>query len=197
LYGVRLPVQYFVPPEHDRLTALAVGKRPKRLGYMGAPSYVNEEILKLLAEREFLDGLAAAGVEFVVAGGICDTIDQSVLRDLEKGGARILGRVPSAVDYYQEISTTVNPVGPSTGIKIKSVETLVAGRSLITTRWGADRELAAAFPGQIRYIDWPMKPRELAALCAHVVQDTPSLSHKDTEAYVRRATRELEEMLQP
>ncbi len=197
LYGVRLPVQFFVPANCEELIALAGKERPKRLGYMGAPSYVNEEVLRQLSHPDFLASVAAAGVEMVVAGGICDTVDPSVLRSLEAGGARILGRVPSTVEYYRSIGATVNPVGPSTGVKIKSVETLVAGRSLITTRWGADRDLAAAFPGQVVYIDWPMEPRELGELCARVTQETVQPGPEAADAYVRRAMQELKEMLQP
>lgn len=197
LYGVRLRVQSFVPPEHEELIALAGTERPKRIGYMGAPGYGNERVLRVLAEREFLDCLAAAEIEFVVAGGICNTIEPSVLRDLQEGGARILGCIPSTVDYYREISATVNPVGPSTGVKIKSVETLVAGRHLITTRWGADRELAAAFPRRVTFIDWPMNARELGNLCVRVVRDASPCGDAAARNYVCKATRELEEMLKP
>jgi len=197
LYGERLPVQSFVPPEHQQLIALAAAERPKRLGYMGAPGYGNEQLLRSLAAREFLDCLALAGIEFVVAGGICNTIDPRILRAIKKGGARILGPTPSTVDYYREISATVNPVGPSTGVKIKSVETLVAGRHLVTTRWGADRELAAAFPEQITFINWPEDPSELGKLCVRVIKEARPSSAATSENYVRRVTLESMEMLKP
>ena len=164
LYGVRPDVVNFVPPESQELIALAAQERPQSVGFMGAPSHVNEAILGLLAHPEFLECLRQAGIQFVVAGGICHTADPSVLRALESGGARILGRVPSTVDYYRQIGVTLNPVGPSTGVKIKSIETLVAGRTLITTQWGVDASLYRTFPGQIAYTDWPVDPKALARL---------------------------------
>jgi hypothetical protein len=195
LYGVQLPVISFVPPDHAELLEIAQCKRPPRVGFMGAPSFVNEEILRALSDPSFLEYLAKYGTELLIAGGICRTVDPSVLAALDRGGARILGRVSSAVDYYRQISTTVNPVGPSTGVKIKSVETLVAGCSLITTRWGADSGLAGAFPGQITYTDWPVDPKRLGELCVAAVRGANPHSRDAAIEYIQSTTRALNEML--
>lgn len=195
LYGSRPGRLSFVPPEHAKLVEIASADMPPRVGFMGAPSYVNEEILRLLSIPAFLGCLREANIEFLVAGGICNTVDRSVLDTLRNAGARVLGRVPSAVDYYSQISATVNPVGPSTGVKIKSVETLIAGRILITTRWGADAELAAAFPDQVVYIDWPIDPGALGGLCVQAVQLAKPSSRSAGEVYVRNAERALREVL--
>jgi hypothetical protein len=195
LYNVQLPVVSFVPPDHADLLKIASDGRPPRVGFMGAPSYVNEEILRALSAPCFLECLSSHGVELVIAGGICRTADPTVLAALERGGARILGRVPSITDYYRQISVTVNPVGPSTGVKIKSVETLLAGCSLITTRWGADTLLAAAFPGQITYVDWPVDAKKLGELCVASVREANSRSHRAAEEYIQRTTSTLKEML--
>lgn len=197
LYGVRPEVLSFVPQGAADLMALADIERPRRIGFMGAPSHVNEDILRLLAQPAFLRTLNEAGIELLIAGGICRTADAEVLRVLERQGARILGRADSTAGYYSQIAATVNPVGPSTGVKIKSVETLVAGRSLITTRWGADAALAAAFPGQVAYMDWPMEAGELGKTCVRMVLEGSAGGRAAAEAYVRRATRALEDMLRP
>ncbi len=195
LYGSRPRVLSFVPQGYRELMRVASRERPRRVGFMGAPSYVNEEILRLLSNPEFFRPLREAGIEMLVAGGICETADAAVLRSLREQGVRILGRVQSAAEYYGQIAATVNPVGPSTGVKIKSVETLVAGRSLITTRWGADATLARAFPGQVTYIEWPMDAERLGEVCVQVVQQAPADNQGAAEAYVRHATCTLEEML--
>ena len=196
LYGVSTPVVPFVPPDFAELNAIAsASDRPVRVGFMGAPSFVNEEILRTLASDEFLARLAAHGIELVIAGGICSTAAPSILASLKKGGARIMGSVSSSPDYYRQISATVNPVGPSTGVKIKSVETLIAGRALITTRWGADSLLTEAFPGQISYIDWPVAGRALAERCAVVVRNATNAEAQSGINYVRRAKRALIEVL--
>lgn len=195
MYGVRPEPLAFVPPDHSKLVEVASSDMPRRLGFMGAPSYVNEEILRLLSTPAFLNRLRDANVELLIAGGICDTIDKSVLMSLAKSGARVLGRVRTTAEYYAQIAATVNPVGPSTGVKIKSVETLIAGRGLITTRWGADLALAAAFPGQVVYIDWPTDPAALADACITAVRAAGTGKQAAAEAYVLNSTRMLQESL--
>lgn len=194
LYGVRTAVLQFVPPDAEDLMELAGEQPPLRIGYFGAPSYGNEQVMHSLARPEFLACLAEAGIDLVVAGGICDSVEPSVLRALEKGGARILGRVPSSLDYYRQIAATVNPVGPSTGVKIKSVEALVAGRSLITTRYGANPSLAEAFPGRVAFTEWPVNPAALGKLAVAVVRSARQTSPAQARAYVEEASRKLREL---
>ncbi len=194
LYGVKPPVMQFVPPDSEGLMQLAAEERPRSVGFMGAPSYGNEEILRTLAHPRFLETIAAAGVELLVAGGICEVVDASLLDSLRAGGARILGKVGSILDYYRQIAATVNPIGPSTGVKIKSVETLITGRRLITTRWGADAALCAAFPGQILMIEWPAEPAALGKLAASAVSGVNPAGRAAAEAYVQQATQSLREL---
>ena len=195
LYGIQLPVVPFVPPDYMELIGIARYERPPKVGFMGAPSYVNEEILRTLSEPDFLECLSSHGVELLIAGGICQTASPSVLAALERGGARILGRIPSIVDYYRQIRVTVNPVGPSTGVKIKSVETLLAGCSLITTRWGADRLLAGAFPGYVTYIDWPIESRRLGDACVAAIRRANPDGTEVAKKYVQSTVQTLKAML--
>ena len=195
LYGIRPGVLGFVPPDFVELLQISAIEPLPRVGFMGAPSHQNEEIMRLLADPRFLGALAHEGVELIVAGGICDTADSTVLRTLASGGAKVLGRIQSTGDYYRQIGVIVNPVGPTTGVKIKSVEALVAGRSLITTRWGADPALNDAFPGQIEYVDWPVDPRGLAELAIRLAcRARPANMQSAASAYVERATESLREL---
>jgi hypothetical protein len=162
LYGRRLPVVPFCPANADRLVALSRVERPRRVGFIGAPSYLNEGIVELLASPAFLEPLRTAGIELVVAGGICNTVDPRHLTALRDGGAKVLGTIPDVESFYRAVEAVLNPVGPSTGIKIKSVETLLTGCSLITTRWGTDASLQRSFGGQIRLLDWPATPAGVA-----------------------------------
>jgi len=194
LYGVRPEVIGFVPPESPELLQLASGNRPRRIGFIGAPSYGNEEVLRVLAHPDFLCRLLKAGIELVVAGGICNTVDKSVLQALNTGGAHVIGRVDSIADYYRQISVTVNPVGPSTGVKIKSIETLVAGRSLITSRFGLDASLAQEFPDQVQFIDWPIPPAQLGDIAVDAVQNSLASNGAAATAYVEKWTQVLQEL---
>jgi hypothetical protein len=86
----------------------------------------------------------------------------------------------------------VNPIGRSTGVKIKSVETLITGRSLITTQWGADPGLRAAFPGQIRYTEWPVDPAALGRVAVETLRSAVAPpSDAAAKAYVEKATQTL------
>lgn len=177
LYGVDLPLVPFVPPNADTLLSLDTSATSRSIGFIGAPSYLNEEILKLLAREEFLAALRRAQVSLLVAGGICGTADPAILDQLRAGGARVLGRVDDTRDFYAATSIILNPVGPSSGVKIKSVEALMAGRGLVTTRWGSDATLEQAFPGQITTIDWPVEAAALAAACIQLI-DRPGSSRR-------------------
>jgi hypothetical protein len=196
LYDQRLPVVSFVPPEMEELAALATDELPHAVGYMAAPSDVNENVMSILSETRFLECLAREKIELIVAGGICNTASPSILRSMRNGGVRVLGRVNSTKEYYSQICATVNPVGPSTGVKIKSVETLMAGRYLITTRWGADSDLWAAFSDQITYVDWPMDAGKLAEVTVSVVRAAVRRHRFNGTAYASRVDRALQEILE-
>ena len=197
LYGVQMPALRFLPPACSELVCLATGRRSARVGFLGAPSFVNEEILELLSQPGFLGCLAKEGIELVVAGGICNTVQPEVLHALERGGARVLGPIASAVDFYAQVGAVLNPVGPSTGVKIKSVEALMAGRGLITTRWGAEESLRAAFPGQVTYIEWPIDASILAELTVKVVRDAKPADPAAAEKYATQSNEILRSLLLP
>ena len=170
LYGVEMPLVPFVPPNSDTLLSLGPPIHKRTIGFIGAPSYLNEEILKLLACEDFLEALRQAGVELLVAGGICRTANPVLLERLRAGGASVIGRVDDIRDFYRSTTAILNPVGPSTGVKIKSVEALMAGRGLVTSHWGSDLTLEEAFPGQIETIDWPITAAALAAACIELIE---------------------------
>lgn len=198
LYGVQVPVLQFLPPSYPELMAISAREKPRRVGFMGAPSYVNEEILRLLAQPEFLDRLSKAGIELVVAGGICKTVNPAVLDALRQGGARVLGRVPSTLLFYEQISAVLNPVGPSTGVKIKSVEALMAGRTLVTTRWGADENLRMAFANQIVSIVWPIDAGDLAEIVVRILSANASSSENAAaKNYAESSAKILRSLLLP
>jgi len=192
LYGVRPEVMNFVPPDHAKLMELALQVRSPCVGFLGAPSFVNEEIMRILAHPEFLSCLSRKGVELIVAGGICRTVDPALLRVIEEGGGRVLGRIPSTIDFYRQVSVTLNPVGPSTGVKIKSIESLIAGKVLITTRWGVDPDLASSFPGQVVYTDWPVDPSTLGDLAIQATQSSVAAPSFAAKEYVEKSQKCLQ-----
>jgi hypothetical protein len=187
LYGVRLPVIPSVPPQHADLVALAANPRPRAAGFFaGSGNDINLATLRILAEPRFLTALRDAGIDFVVGGAICRDAPDDIRTALADGGARLIGRVPTLTDFYSAVGAMVAPVGPSSGLKMKSVETLLAGRSLITTRWGSDA-VFDGFAGQVFVLDWPPDPHAMAQTVIAALQDTVSDRSDAARSYVDRS----------
>jgi hypothetical protein len=197
LYHRDLQVLPFVPMDVAPLMSILQVGRPRSVGFIGAPSFLNEEILLLLANPAFLDILSAANVALVVAGGICATARPEIIQALRDGGAEVRGRVHEINDFYRDIGVVINPVGPSTGVKIKSVEALLAGRALITTQWGVDKELTRTFSSQIQPVNWPVDPSELARCAVTALAAAADCDRQATQAYVTGATRAMHAAFAP
>lgn len=110
----------FLPPD---------GRRPLTFGYLGSGNDWN-----ILSLAEFLNQLRAKGTPFphpiVVAGGVCRHI-----RDTP--GVIKLGFVQDLRTFYEAIDIALNPMVGGTGLKIKTVEPLCHGKSVLTTLAGA------------------------------------------------------------
>jgi hypothetical protein len=187
LYGVRLPVIPSVPPQHAELVALAAWPRPRAAGFFaGSGNAINLATLRTLADAQFLRALQEADIAFVVGGAICRDMPEDVRAALTAGGARLMGEVPTLTDFYAKVGAMVAPVGPSSGLKMKSVEALLAGRSLITTRWGTDA-VFDDFAGQVFVLEWPPRPDAMAEAVIAALDDTVSNRSAAAKAYVNRA----------
>jgi len=200
VYGVALPVLPFVPPDHQRLQGIAAKANGGAVGYLAAPSYQNEEIIRLLCSAEFLAELNRGGtVPLVLAGGICASIRPEEQARILACGGRILGRIDGIETFYEEVAIVINPVGPSTGIKIKSVEALYAGRHLLTTRYGIDSFLERDFGSQITIVDWPLGPVDLATAIRRIAGPAEAAPAGTTgaESYTRRTDAAVTELLTP
>jgi len=53
-------------------------------------------------------------------------------------GVRLLGQVPSLLNFYQECPVFINTAQRGTGLKIKTIEALMHGRPVVTTGIGAE-----------------------------------------------------------
>lgn len=58
--------------------------------------------------------------------------------DTHEEGVHPIGYVRRLTDAYREAKVVINPVTLGTGLKLKSVEALAAGKALVTTSCGAD-----------------------------------------------------------
>ena len=74
-----------------------------------------------------LPAAGVPGLKFVVAGSICDTLQE------QPGPFERLGRVDTIGDFYDRVDVVVNPMSFGTGLKIKSVEAIFQGVPLLAT----------------------------------------------------------------
>jgi glycosyltransferase involved in cell wall biosynthesis len=104
------------------------------IGYIGSANPLNTRALGRLLDALPPAEMAAAGGEFVLAGGAARALGRE-----EGAGLRLLGPVGDADALYARVDLVVNPHEGGTGLKIKTVEALARGRPVIGT--------AAAFAG--------------------------------------------------
>jgi hypothetical protein len=162
LYGTGPSVVPFVPAGCEALLAVHGAPRSRRVGYLAARAYANLRVISALSQAALLERLREAGVTLVLAGGICRALDPATVQRLRASGVEVAGVVDRIEDFYRGVSVVLNPVGPSTGVKVKSVEALLAGRALVTTEFGVDSALRRFFPRQISLVSWPLAPSEMA-----------------------------------
>ncbi len=105
--------------------------KEKNYGFIGAVNDANKyaleyfinKILPLIKEKE-------PESKFLIAGGICNTIPDSV-------NYKKLGFVKELDDFYNQIMFVVGPLKNGTGLNIKNIEALSYGKPVITTSVGA------------------------------------------------------------
>jgi glycosyltransferase involved in cell wall biosynthesis len=82
----------------------------------------------------------------VIAGAVCESLPNEQRDD---HGVEFLGRVGAPADFYRRIDVALCPIRYGSGLKIKNVEALAAGRPLVTTPDGATGLPAADNTGYI------------------------------------------------
>jgi glycosyltransferase involved in cell wall biosynthesis len=77
---------------------------------------------------------ARPGAELRVYGDVGGRLES---RDREAEGVRIMGFVKNLDEAYEDATVVINPVQLGTGLKIKTLEALAAGKAVVTTTCGA------------------------------------------------------------
>jgi glycosyltransferase involved in cell wall biosynthesis len=88
----------------------------------------------------------------------------------------VLGEVPSARAFFQDLSVLVYPVQRGSGMKVKVLEAMASGVPVVTTPAGA--EGIAPNPGVIVAGD----PIELASAAAGILADVDERKRRGLEA---------------
>lgn len=142
----------------------------RRVGYIGAKNNFSDDLVDFLIHSKIIKKLADEGIIFVLAGGVCDSISDRQRQDLERLGVTVLGKVSKISEFYDQVVSVVNLTGPSTGAKIKSIEALIHGKSLVTTPYGADTFTRDFFSKNIFSVGWPLNEQELFSMLTRSVR---------------------------
>ena len=108
---------------------------PFRFGFIGWSMAANVMSLELIREEWWPEiRRVSLGSRLTVAGTVCERVRSS--RFSKEQGIDLIGFVPTLGSFYRDVDIVLNPVLVQGGLNFKSVETLMAGRLLITNSLG-------------------------------------------------------------
>lgn len=144
-------------PPRERVAVFLASAGPVNVGAL-----LHAERIGILAV------LRRAGYRLRLVGSICQTGVAETLTKRWAGLVEPVGVVPEVTSLLRGCSVGVNVCGPSTGIKIKTVDYLVAGLHVVATQHGSDPWLERCFPGRLTIVDElrPLSALEQDRLCA-------------------------------
>lgn len=116
-----LTVRHLIAPKAVPLTA-----SKGCVGIIASDNPINARSVLWFIDTVF-SRLTAAGIDItlVLAGSICRLV-QPDGRPIE-----LLGEIANTDDFYRQVAVTVNPTIGGTGLKIKTIEAMSAGRGVI------------------------------------------------------------------
>jgi hypothetical protein len=114
-----------------------------QIGFIGSSNGHNREGLELFLERHWLKIIAELpNAKLFVAGAKYPSLESWSNKNVI-----FAGRVDDLGQFYQQCAIVINPCITGSGLKIKSVEAMRHGKSLVTTAEGAEGLKDAADQG--------------------------------------------------
>ena len=119
--------------------------QPIRIGYLASNNAANGLAIENFIEQVWPD-LSKSNFELVVAGSVCNWLEDNNEFDGHFEGANMLGHVEELSDFYDQVDVVINPVEFGTGLKIKNCEAISFGKPLLTTPHGFEGMPAESLP---------------------------------------------------
>jgi hypothetical protein len=115
-------------PDYITQTVVPDSSSVLRVGFIGAPNYVNSVNMNKFLKRfgEITEGNMPP-VEFRIAGMVCEKLNPTSFP------ITLLGVVENVADFYKECDVVIAPLMFSTGLKIKIGEALGFGLPVVAT----------------------------------------------------------------
>lgn len=107
-------------------------------GFIGSNNKNNEKCLKIV-RSEWWPRIISRNPDAVLllAGGVCRAQEAVSLEEAYPDSVRRLGFVDRVSDFYAAVHAMLSPIAVQGGLNFKSVESLVAGRPLLTNGLGS------------------------------------------------------------
>lgn len=191
LYGVRPKVLPYVPINDLKITEAS----GKYIGFLGAKNNFSLDFVKLLSSSSLIENLANSGKKILLAGTVCSYVDKDTLNSLQSRGVKIIGQVDSIFQFYDNVHTVFNLSGPSTGAKIKSIEALMLGKHLISTKFGIDEYSKKYFDNLITIVDWPIQLENLTNKICNIDDSISFNAHEYSYNYSRSVQKKFADLL--
>jgi hypothetical protein len=180
LYGVELQIYPFLPIRYCTKKTNTIDSKIK-VGYFSSFTFSNKAVLDFITSKEFLLELNSANINMVIAGSICNAIEPSLSDFLKDNNVTILGFVEETSKFYNNIDIVLNLAGPSTGFKIKTLEALLAGCSVVVTKFGVDAVLLKDFGSRVYKVDYPLCEKDVIKSIVKASQEFNSLCSMSPE----------------
>jgi len=160
---------YISGKKHRRSAPMDVCK----IGFIGPATSENTRIANSIIASIRSNVRCWERAELIFAGSVSIKVREIINNDTSMSKASLenietLGFVEDLGEFYNRIDVLLNPVGPSTGLKIKNVEALASGVKLVTTCWGADETLQKYFSDSITVLEWPLDITDAVLQCVNI-----------------------------
>lgn len=145
------PMQVESPASIDRARAAV---------FVGSMNAVNSDALENISRFGLIDVFRSLRIEIWICGAICSSETARDLAKVYPEGVRLLGPVDDLGSVLRKARFGINLSGPSTGLKIKTVDYLNSGLSVICTAFGADQWLQEVCAPRLHLLPNGRLPKE-------------------------------------
>ena len=190
LYGIRPKVLPYMPINDLKIKE----DDGDYIGFLGAKNNFSIDFIELLNSSSLIEDLAIFGKKILLAGTVCSFVDETTLNSLQSRGVKIIGPVDCISEFYDCVHTVFNLSGPSTGAKIKSIEALMLGKNLISTKFGIDEYSKKYFDNLITIVDWPLHLGKLTNIISNIDDSVSFDAHKYSHNYSRSVEKKFADL---
>lgn len=134
----------------------AAATRANAFGFLGSANRPNADGIQWFLEACWPQIRRSSGWRLLIAGAVADQIQAS-----DAAGVELLGPVDDLAGFYRRIDVFVNPVRFGSGLKIKTIEAVAAGKPVVAHTHSA----AGVSPRMRQVIDEADTAEELIKAC--------------------------------